>query len=83
MLAKLDSRTKRAAAEIGRRIRAAREAADLSQEALAAKAGMTRGNYVRIERGRTNVTLDSLLRIGRGLGMTLMFDLAPATKRRP
>ena len=72
---KLDARTRRAALMIGRRIQAARLAADVSQETLAAKIGMTRGNFARIEQGRTNVTLDSLIRIAEGLGMKLLLDV--------
>jgi transcriptional regulator with XRE-family HTH domain len=79
---KLDARTRRAAEEIGRRIQAARVAADISQETLAEKIGMTRGNYARIEQGRMNVTLDSLLRIAAGLGMKLTFDLSQRRKGR-
>lgn len=69
MAAKLDPRTKRAAREIGRHIKSAREEAGLSQEKLAAKIGMTRSNYARIERGATNVTIDTLIRIAKGLGV--------------
>ena len=68
--------------EIGRRIQAARVAADISQETLAEKIGMTRGNYARIEQGRMNVALDSLLRIAAGLGMKLSFNLSPRRKGR-
>ena len=81
MLPKLDPHTRRAAIEIGRRIQAAREAAELSQETLATKIGMTRGNYSRIEQGRTNVTLDSLLRIAAGLGLRLTFALDAIGRR--
>jgi len=80
VLPKLDPRTKRAAAEIGRRIRTVRLAANISQEALAAMIGMTRGNYARIEQGRTNVTLDTLLRIARGLGSELVVDVTVKAK---
>ena len=79
---KLDPRTRRAAIEIGRCIQAARIAANISQEDLAEKISMTRGNYARIERGATNVTLDSLLRIAAGLGMKLTFDLSSKRKGR-
>jgi transcriptional regulator with XRE-family HTH domain len=78
---KLDPRTRRVAIEIGRRIHAARIAADISQEDLAEKIGMTRGNYARIERGATNVTLDSLLRIAAGLRMKLTFDFGAKRKK--
>lgn len=81
MLPKLDPRTRRAAREIGGQIRAARLAADISQEALAAKIGMTRGNFARVEQGRTNVTLDTLLRIAKGLGVDVSVTFARKAKR--
>ena len=68
---KLDARTTRAARDIGRRMKAARVEAGLSQERLAAKIAMTRSNYARIERGSTNVTIETLLRIARGIGVDL------------
>ncbi|MGH7294856.1 MAG: helix-turn-helix domain-containing protein [Polyangiaceae bacterium] len=83
MLPKLDPHTRRAAIEIGLRIQAAREAAALSQETLATKIGMTRGNYSRIEQGRTNVTLDTLLRIARGLRLRWTFSLGGPGRDRP
>lgn len=69
MASKLDPRTKRVVRDIGRRIRAVREEAGLSQEKLAAKIGMTRSNYARIERGATNITVETLVRIAKGLGV--------------
>lgn len=30
---------------------------------------MTRSNYARIERGATNITVETLVRIARGLGV--------------
>jgi transcriptional regulator with XRE-family HTH domain len=80
---KLDPGTRRAAVAIGERIRAARLAAEVSQETLAAKIGMTRGNYSRIEAGLTNVTLDSLLRIAKGLGITLTVDFESPSASGP
>ena len=78
---KLDPRTRRAALEIGTRLRDARLDAKLSQEFLATRVGMTRGNYARIEAGLTNVTLETLLRIADGLGMKLTFDVIPKRSR--
>jgi transcriptional regulator with XRE-family HTH domain len=80
--AKLDPRTQRAARAIGKQIREARLAAGLSQEALAAKIGMTRGNFVRIEKGQTNVTIESLLRVANGLGLKVAV-LLESRRRRP
>jgi len=82
MYPKLDPRTKRMAGIIGRRIRTERESAGLSQETVAVQIGMTRTNYARVEQGRTNVTIDTLLRIAAGLGLTLSFSFnAPRRKR--
>lgn len=81
MLSKLSPRTRRAAASIGKRIREVRLGAEVSQETLAAKIGMTRGNFARIEQGRTNVTLDTLLRIADGLGVEVI-DLFRHPKER-
>ena len=74
MATKIAPATRRAAVEIGKRIRAAREKAGLSQEVLAKRVGMTRANYARLEYGVTNVTLDTLLRVSKGLELTLAVD---------
>lgn len=80
---KLEPRTRRAAEEIGRSLRDARLAADVSQERLAAKIGMTRGNLARIEQGQTNVTLDSILRIATGLELKMSVTFRHRRKRGP
>ncbi len=69
--------------EIGTMIRAARERADVSQATLAAKVGMFRENYLRIEKGRVNLTVETLMRIADGLGFDLVFVLKarPRTRR--
>lgn len=58
---------------VGSRIRAVREASGLSQEALAAAAGIDRNMVGRAERGLQNL---SLLTIGR---LSLALDVAPAS----
>lgn len=65
----IDPRTQRLAQTIGERIREARTAQDLSQEAVALLVGMSRTNYARIEYGKTNLTSDSLRRIADALGL--------------
>jgi transcriptional regulator with XRE-family HTH domain len=79
---KLSTRTKSVAATLGAEIRATREKAGLSQEEVAKKIGMTRPNYARIEQGKTNVTIDSLLRIADGLGLELIVDFERARRSR-
>ena len=52
-------------------IRAAREQAGYSQETFARHAGLDRSYYGAVERGVFNVTLETMLAIARGLGMSL------------
>lgn len=42
---------------------------------------MTRPNYARIEQGKTNVTIDSLLQIGEGLDLDLHVSFEPRRRR--
>lgn len=81
MPAKLDRDVLRLAEGIGEQIRAAREAAGLSQEAVALKIGMTRTNYARVEYGKTNVTIETLIRIASGLGLAVTVELRVARAR--
>lgn len=81
MLPKLDPDTQAASERIGEKLRKARLKAGLSQEALAQKAKMTRTSYARIEKGLTNVTIDSLVRIAEGLGMDV--DVRFVRRRDP
>jgi transcriptional regulator with XRE-family HTH domain len=56
---------------IGRRIAELREAAGMTQEDLAGKAGMATENLSRAERGRTTPHLMKLIGIADALGVTL------------
>ncbi len=56
---------------IGDQIRAARLHANLTQEAVAAQAGMDRATYNRIEQGHASALLDSLLLIADAIGVPL------------
>jgi transcriptional regulator with XRE-family HTH domain len=57
-------------ATLGRTVRAMRRERDLSQEALAALAGLHTNQVGRLERG-TNVQLATLLAVVEGLGVGL------------
>lgn len=59
------------AAVVGRRIRALRKAAGLSQDDLAAKAAMSRVFLSEVERGRKTPSLETLERLGRVMGVAL------------
>lgn len=54
---------------LAKRVRALREASPLSQEAMAAEAGLDRTYYARLERGEANPTWIALARIAAALGV--------------
>ena len=56
---------------MGQRAAELRRARGLTQEALAEKLGMLAPNYARIEQGRQNVTLDTLVRVAKALAVPL------------
>lgn len=55
--------------QIGDQIRAARLHANLTQEAVALAVPMDRSTYIRIERGQSSATLDTLLLIAHVIGV--------------
>jgi len=55
--------------ELGSRIRAAREAAGFTQEAVAARCGIDYKRYQRLEQGAVNTTIRTLLRVARAMDM--------------
>ncbi len=70
-------------AKLGQHIRATRRRLGISRAALASSIGMDPTNYAKIERGKKNVTFDTLVRIADGLGVKLSVRLssAPAPRR--
>jgi transcriptional regulator with XRE-family HTH domain len=55
--------------EFGRRIRAARERAGLTQDALAARVSLSRTSVTNIERGRQKVLLHTFCDLAAALGV--------------
>jgi transcriptional regulator with XRE-family HTH domain len=55
----------------GDNLRKVRKAKDLSQEDLAAKAGLHRTYVSSVERGERNVTLETIDRLARALGVPM------------
>lgn len=53
----------------GERVRALREQTGLSQEALAAKAGIHRTYMGGVERGERNICLRNIIRLAKALGI--------------
>jgi len=56
---------------LGQTVRELRESAGYSQESFAAKIKVHRTFMGTIERGKTNVSLETLERLARGLGMSV------------
>jgi transcriptional regulator with XRE-family HTH domain len=56
---------------VGLRVAELRQRLGMSQRAFAAKVGLTSGNYSQIESGKQNLTLRMMVRIAKGLGVTL------------
>jgi transcriptional regulator with XRE-family HTH domain len=61
-------------------IRNLREDAELSQEAVARRAGLTVSAFARVERGEANPTWTTVTQIARGLNVSLT-ELAAAVER--
>ena len=62
--------------EFGRRLRQARKAAELTQEALAEWVGLSRTSITNIEQGRQHIPLHMLFRLASAVG-THAADLLP------
>ena len=58
-------------AKFGNRVRAERMKLGLSQEALAARAGVHRTYVGMIERGEKNITLENIEKIAKALSLTV------------
>ncbi|HEX4806167.1 MAG TPA: helix-turn-helix transcriptional regulator [Conexibacter sp.] len=67
--------------ELGRAIRRMRRERDLSQEAVAAAAGVHPNQVGRLERGTSDVYTSTMLRVVAGLGVPLS-EVARAYEQR-
>jgi transcriptional regulator with XRE-family HTH domain len=69
---------------IGRKIRRARQALDLSQECVAEDLGITKGAFSKIERGLTNVPVTRLIEIAGVLKVDVaeFFESSSTTKAK-
>jgi transcriptional regulator with XRE-family HTH domain len=68
---------------LGRALRARREAAGYSQESYADTIGMHRTYYSAVERGEKNLQLDTFQRICKGLECTMWEVLKDAETQTP
>jgi transcriptional regulator with XRE-family HTH domain len=67
----MPSKKSKANQKLGRSIRSTREQKRYSQERFARHAGFDRSNYGAIERGESNVRLDTIVKVAAGLDMTV------------
>jgi transcriptional regulator with XRE-family HTH domain len=70
---------------LGQRIQELRREKGHTQESLAGQLAMLAPNYARIEQGRANVTIDTLVRIANALDVELrdMFERPRGQRPRP
>jgi len=66
----MPSKKSRANRQLGEAIRAIRNERGMTQEGFAFKAGIDRSYYGAIERGEFNVTIDTLMTVAAGLGVS-------------
>jgi transcriptional regulator with XRE-family HTH domain len=76
------TRTELAQRALGLRIQELRRESGETQEDFAARLGMLPPNYARIEQGRANVTIDTLVRVANGLKVELSELFVPPTVKR-
>ena len=56
---------------LARAVRARREAMQISQESFADSIGMHRAYYSSLERGKRNITIQTLAKVAEGLQITI------------
>lgn len=67
---------------IGKRVREFRQAAELPQEELAARAGLHRNYVGSVERGERDIGVDALQRLAGALGVSLAEFFEPFRRVR-
>jgi XRE family transcriptional regulator, regulator of sulfur utilization len=71
--------------QVGQRIREVRRSRGLTQEQAAEHLKMLTPNYARLEQGRVNMTMDTLVRLANGFGVPVgsLFRKPRVTKVKP
>jgi transcriptional regulator with XRE-family HTH domain len=78
----LDKPTADAVVTLGKHLREVRESLGITPTVFAKRVGMDLPNYAKIEQGKKNVTMDSLVRIASGLGADLSVRFVIPKKRK-
>lgn len=79
----MDPKDRRACQDLGRRVREVRTDRGWTQEAAAERLGIDVRELQRIEAGRVNLTLHTLLRLTRALGTPIRDLFDPPSSRAP
>jgi transcriptional regulator with XRE-family HTH domain len=79
----VDPKDRRACQDLGRRVREARTGRGWTQEVAAERLGIDVRELQRIEAGRVNLTLHTLLRLARALGTPIRALFDPPASRAP
>lgn len=66
-----EKRDKRRLEDFGANLKTLRERLNLSQDDVAARCDITKGNLSNIENGKKDLTYTTLLEIAKGLGITV------------
>jgi len=66
-----EKRDKKRLEDFGVKLKAMREKLNLSQDEVAARCDVTKGNLSNIENGKKDFTYTTLLEIAKGLGITV------------
>jgi transcriptional regulator with XRE-family HTH domain len=69
--------------DLGKRLRGIREAKGLSQRMVAERIRTDRANYARIEHGKANVTIETLLGIAGAIGVDLRVEFGALADPMP
>ncbi|HEV7529167.1 MAG TPA: helix-turn-helix transcriptional regulator [Solirubrobacteraceae bacterium] len=67
----MPSKKSQANQALGAAMRCAHKRQGYAQESFAARAGLDRANYGAIERGESNVSLNTIVKLAAGLGITV------------
>ena len=79
----MDTRERRAFEDLGRRVREARLMRGWTQETAAERLAIDLKDFQRIEAGKVNVTLRTLVRLARSLRVPLRSLFDPPASRAP
>jgi transcriptional regulator with XRE-family HTH domain len=79
----VDREAQRVQRELGLRVGELRRRLGITQVVAAQRLGMVLDNYIKIERGKRNVTLHTVVRLARALEVEVLELFVPSRERNP